>query len=106
MPLQYHLIRKLLYTYTHLDIGTSTLYSTITRTIKLGYHELEPHHLAEFAYHLSKVSDNARGGFGVYKITEEVTLRNIYRLKFDELITISQYMISQNIGSNEFQITL
>jgi hypothetical protein len=70
VPLKYDLIRKLLYVYSHLNIGTATLYSTITRTIKLGYHELEPYHLAEFAYHLSKVSDNAKGGFGVFKIAE------------------------------------
>ena len=95
-----------MYTYSHLDIGTATLYGAITRTIKLGYHELEPYHMAEFSYHLSKVSENAKGGFGVFKITEEVVMKNIYRLKFSELITITKFMISQNLGSNQLQLLL
>jgi hypothetical protein len=33
-------------------------------------------------------------------------MKNIYRLNFSELVTISKFMISQNIGSNDFQLTL
>ena len=38
VPLVFDLIRKLLFTYTHLDVGSATLFGRITRTIRLGYH--------------------------------------------------------------------
>jgi hypothetical protein len=64
------IIKRTLFSYTHLNIGTTTLYSAIARTIKLGQHELDPLELAEFANYFSRVQDNVQGGFGVYRIAE------------------------------------
>ncbi|MBS1889680.1 MAG: hypothetical protein JST59_00175 [Actinobacteria bacterium] len=42
-PLKIHFptLRKALFAYAHLNMGTATLYSSIARTIKIGQHELE-----------------------------------------------------------------
>ena len=68
IKINYPLIRKILWSYTHLDVGSAVLYSHISKTIKIGQHELGPLELAESAYMLSKTSENATGGFGVFQI--------------------------------------
>jgi hypothetical protein len=50
------MIRKILWSFTHLDIGSPVLYTHISKTIKIGQYELEPLEIAEAAYMLSKVS--------------------------------------------------
>lgn len=66
IKVDYPQIRKILWAYTHLDVGSAVLYSHIAKTIRIGQHELSPLELAESAYMLSKVSENATGGFGVF----------------------------------------
>lgn len=70
LPLQYPLLRKAFFAYTHLNVGTTTLYSSMARTVKIGQHELDPLELAQLANYLSRVQDNAQGGFGLYAIAE------------------------------------
>lgn len=36
----YPLIRKILWAFTHLDVGSSVLYAHISKTLKVGQHEL------------------------------------------------------------------
>lgn len=68
LPLQYPLLRKAFFSYTHLNVGTTTLYKAMARTVKIGQHELDPLELAQLANYLSRVQDNAQGGFGLYAI--------------------------------------
>ena len=60
-PLKIHFptLRKALFAYAHLNMGCTTLYSSIARTIKIGQHELEPLELAELANLFSRVQENA-----------------------------------------------
>lgn len=60
------MIRKALWAYTHLDVGSTILYSHLCKTLKIAQHEFSPLELAEAAYMLSKVSENATGGFGIF----------------------------------------
>lgn len=39
IKIDYPLIRKILWSYTHLDVGSAVLYSHICKTIKIGQHE-------------------------------------------------------------------
>ena len=66
IKVNFPVIRKILWAFTHLDVGSSVLYSHISKTIKVGQYELEPLELAESAYMLSKVSENSKGGYGVF----------------------------------------
>lgn len=59
-------MRKILWSYTHTNFGSAVLYAHISKTLLVGQHELKPLQLAESAYMLSKVSENAQGGYGVY----------------------------------------
>jgi hypothetical protein len=56
IKIDYPLIRKILFSYTHLDAGSSVLYAHISKTLTIGQHEFRPLELAESAYMLSKVS--------------------------------------------------
>lgn len=56
VKIDFPLIRKILYSYTHLNAGSAVLYSHISKTIAIGQYELRPIELAEAAYMLSKVS--------------------------------------------------
>ena len=49
---------------------------------------------------LSKVSENAKGGFGVFAIAEKHVEAHLSRLNFHSLVKVSSYMLSQNLGSN------
>lgn len=42
LKIDYRLIRKVLFAFTHLNLGTATLYSKVARTIKIGQHEFDP----------------------------------------------------------------
>lgn len=106
MKINYTLIKKVLFSFTHLNLGTATLYGKVARTIKIGQHEFEPLEFCEFAYYLSKVQDNAAGGFGVFRIAEERLLPTLSVLPFEKLAQISHYMLMQNLGSNYFQLKL
>ena len=46
IKIDFPLIRKILFTYTHLNLGSSVLYSHISRTLKIGQHEFRPLELA------------------------------------------------------------
>jgi hypothetical protein len=98
--INYPLIRKILYCYTHLDVGSAVLYSHIAKTLKIGQHEFEPLQLAECAYMLSKVTENVGGGYGVFLIAEKHLLAHLPRLSFHELVKAASFMLSQNLGSN------
>ncbi len=52
---------------------------------------------------LSKISENATGGYGVFLIAEKHLLAHLPRLSFHDLVKASSYMLTQNIGSNDFQ---
>lgn len=69
LKINYPVIRKILWSYTHLDVGSSVLYSHICKTLKIGQHEFMPLELAEAAYMLSKTSENAAGGYGIFLIS-------------------------------------
>jgi len=71
IKIDYPLIRKILFSYTHLNQGSSVLYSHISKTLTIGQHEFRPMELAESAYMLSKVSENAKGGYGVFSLAEK-----------------------------------
>ena len=43
---------------------------------------------------------------GFFKIAEESISKHIHRLKFNELVTICGFMLTQNLGSNDFQLAL
>lgn len=49
---------------------------------------------------LSKASDNASGGYGIFSIAEKHLLMHFPRLGFSELVKASFFMLTQNIGSN------
>lgn len=55
---------------------------------------------------LSKVSENATGGFGVFEIAQKHVENNLSRLNFHDLVKAASYLLTQNIGSNEFQVKL
>lgn len=38
IKIDYPLIRKILFTYTHLNLGSAVLYSHISRTLTIGQH--------------------------------------------------------------------
>jgi predicted nucleotidyltransferase len=38
IPINYPLIRKMLWSYTHLDVGSTVLYAHIAKTLKIGQH--------------------------------------------------------------------
>ena len=40
------IIKRILWAYTHLDVGSSVLYSHVAKTIKIGQYELAPLELA------------------------------------------------------------
>ena len=40
IKINYPIIKKILWAFTHLDVGSSVLYSHISKTIKLGQYEL------------------------------------------------------------------
>lgn len=40
--IDFPLIRKILFTYTHLNLGSSVLYAHISRTLKIGQYEFRP----------------------------------------------------------------
>ena len=42
IKIDYPLIRKILFAYTHLNQGSSVLYSHISRTLTVGQHEFRP----------------------------------------------------------------
>ena len=42
LKINYPFIRKILWAFTHLDVGSSVLYHHVSRTIKVGQYELEP----------------------------------------------------------------
>ena len=58
--------------------------------------------LAKYAYLFSKASENMKAGFGVYHIAEKRILQKLNTLEFNQLIKICKYLLSQNIGSNDF----
>ncbi len=63
-------------------MGSSVLYAHITRTIKIGQYELQPQELAEAAYMLSKVPEDAEGGYGVFRIAEQHIKDHLDRFEF------------------------
>lgn len=99
-------IRKILYSYTHLNVGSAVLYSHISKTLTIGQHELRPLELAESAYMLSKVSENAKGGYGVFSLAEQHIQAVLPRMTFPELVKASSFLLIQDLGSNQFQLKL
>lgn len=106
IPINYPMIRKILWSFTHLDVGSSVLYSHLAKTIKIGQHELHPLELAESAYMLSKVTENVTGGYGTFQIAQKHLEASLPRLNFHELTKAASLMLTQNIGSNNFQMKL
>lgn len=95
-----------MYSYTHLDAGSSVLYSHISKTLTIGQHEFRPLELAESAYMLSKVSENAKGGYGVFALAEKHIEAVLPRMSFAELVKASSFLLTQDLGTNKFQIKL
>lgn len=52
---------------------------------------------------LSKTTENATGGYGVFVLAEKHLLNYLPRYSFSELVKAASYMFTQNIGSNDFQ---
>jgi hypothetical protein len=55
---------------------------------------------------LSKTSENATGGFGVFGIAEKHLLTHFPRFNFHDLVKAASYMLTQNLGTNDFQTEL
>lgn len=102
----FHSIEKILEGFSYSNLGSATLYQKIARSIKLVQFEFAPIKLARFAYLFSKTSDSLKGGFGIYAIAEARVLERLPDYQFNELVKLSKYFISQNIGSNQFLLKL
>jgi hypothetical protein len=55
---------------------------------------------------LSKVSENAKGGYGVFSIAEKQLGAVLPRMDFTELVKSASFMLTQDLGTNKFQIHL
>jgi hypothetical protein len=66
----YRCIGVILEGFSHANLGSTTLYSNLARTIKVASAEISALDIAKYAYYFSKTSENIKGGFGVYKIAE------------------------------------
>lgn len=55
---------------------------------------------------LSKVSENAKGGYGVFSIAEKHLGSVLPRMEFSELVKAASFMLTQDLGSNKFQMSL
>lgn len=100
LKLHFPTLRKALFTYAHLNVGSASLYGSIAKTIKVGQHELEPLELAELANLFSRVNENAQGGFGTFRIAEARLAGVLPTLSFDKLVEVSHFMLTQDLGSN------
>ncbi|EAR90623.2 hypothetical protein TTHERM_00123730 (macronuclear) [Tetrahymena thermophila SB210] len=98
----YRSVGMILEGFSHANLGTTTLYANLARTIKVAQSEIHPLELAKYAYYFSKTPENIQGGFGIYKIAEEKLNYTIEMMEFNDLIKLSKYFIAQNIGSNQF----
>jgi len=104
--LDYRLIKKILWGFSHVNYGSAELYSTIARHITRVQTEIEPIMLAEYAYYMSKASNNMQGGFGVYHIAEKLLQQRLRDYDLYELRRICEYLLPQSIGSNKFYAEL
>ena len=52
---------------------------------------------------LSKVSENAKGGYGIFLLAEKHIEAVLPRMSFTELVKVSSFMLIQDLGSNKFQ---
>jgi len=100
--LDYRLIKKILWGFSHANYGSSVLYSTIANQVKKIHMELDPTLLAEYAYYFSKASNSMKGGFGMYQIAETKIQERLRDFDLLQLRRICEYLLPQNIGSNKF----
>lgn len=100
IELQY--IEKILYGFSFSDLGSSTIYNKIAQTIKIGQHEIQPLQLAKYAKYYAKASDKIKGAYGIYNIAEKQIKLRMDAFEFNEIIKLCQYMITYNLGSNQF----
>ena len=90
------------------DHGTSEFFYEIVSMIKKYDREnmVYPKQLAAFCNHLSKLSNNVGGGFGLYKITEDKLGHYLPKMDFHELANICQLLVPQMACSKELVNTL
>ena len=100
--LDYRLIKKILWGFSHANYGSSVLYSTIANQIQRIHMELDPTTLAEYAYYFSKASNSMKGGFGIYQTAETMIQQRLRDFDLLQLRRICEYLLPQNIGSNKF----
>ena len=98
----YRLLGKILWGLSHNDKGTTVVYSKLGKIITKIHTEISPLHLAQYAFYFSKATESMQGGFGVYILAEKSITDHIRYFKFEELLKISESMLTQNIGSNAF----
>lgn len=98
----YKTIGVLLEAFSHANLGSTTLYANLAKTIKVAEAEIHPMQLAKYAYYFSKTPENIHGGFGVYQMAERKLDSIIALTEFPDLLKLSQYFFAQNIGSNKF----
>lgn len=91
--LDYRLIGKILWGFTHANLGTTNLYTTIAKRIHSIYFELRPVKLAEYAYYFSKASNSMKGGFGVYQLAEKVIMERLPDLDLMQIKKICEYLL-------------
>lgn len=97
------LLDKVLWAFMMRDHGTSEFFYEVVSMIKKYDREnmVYPKQLATFCSHLSKLSNNVGGGFGLYKITEDKLEHYLPKMDFHELANICQLLVPQMACSKE-----
>jgi hypothetical protein len=100
--LDHKLIGKILWGFSHANLGTVNVYIAMASRIKKIHFEIKPIKLAEYAYYFSKASTSMKGGFGIYELAEKSIMEKLPDMDLLQIKKICEYLLPQNIGSNAF----
>ncbi len=106
LPFDLPLLYKFLWAYTHLDAGSSMLYSKVCSLLKKGQHELLEGDLLRFCHLLSKVRSQSKGNGFMYELLEQKLTGHLHKKGFGELVAVAEVILAQNLCSNSLQLEL